>query len=552
MSKELEDLLRRVTELEKKLGKSNLFGANQNTIGSTSADLTLKTSGKVKIQWGNKFIDLIKDGKINVDSKFIYVRDDIGTKDGIYVSTDKNTVVLKVGNSQINLIGETGSTYVSFLGKQITTPEQKYQALTNIGFIYPSLDDLDNSSLQNGVIYIEEEQKLYFVKDGELTEFEMNIPTPYTQQLILAKNDAKLGSIFIQGNGIENSLAFDTLYIYTQGQSSYFQTSDGIIFVVNNSQILSIDTSQIVSNRTIVSNRFQSSQATGSSGFRLYLEGNTSTLEIDNLMVRNGFHILPNLYPEYWWGNNNIITSIESGESSYDITLKYPQSYKEGDQLYVYVDSTEDADTREAITQSIVVLTIVDVYDSQHITVTSTIDDYSTLNNKLVFLIRTDKIIKNSNRGFDLLSEQVVKTRVGDLEELNLTIKENGVTIPISNLLGIYSDNGVFASAQYVSSYNLPDNDNSTKFASTEWVNRKLIPKGTILMFNNSVSEIPEGWHICDGTNDTPNLSGYFIKGGETSGNIEDYKVLSGEDTSEGSQITQFQSYSMVFIMKII
>ena len=37
-------------------------------------------------------------------------------------------------------------------------------------------------------------------------------------------------------------------------------------------------------------------------------------------------------------------------------------------------------------------------------------------------------------------------------------------------------------------------------------------------MFNGLSSEIPKGWHICDGTEGTPNLTGKFIKASNTSG----------------------------------
>ena len=42
-----------------------LFGRDFDSIGSSSSDLLLKTKGQVKVQWGNKFIDLLKDGKVN-------------------------------------------------------------------------------------------------------------------------------------------------------------------------------------------------------------------------------------------------------------------------------------------------------------------------------------------------------------------------------------------------------------------------------------------------------------------------------------------------------
>ena len=51
---------------------TKLFGRTYNNIGNSNSDLILKTRGQVKVQWGSKFIDLIKDGKINTDCKIIY------------------------------------------------------------------------------------------------------------------------------------------------------------------------------------------------------------------------------------------------------------------------------------------------------------------------------------------------------------------------------------------------------------------------------------------------------------------------------------------------
>lgn len=39
------------------------------------------------------------------------------------------------------------------------------------------------------------------------------------------------------------------------------------------------------------------------------------------------------------------------------------------------------------------------------------------------------------------------------------------------------------------------------------------LPIGTILPYIGSLSEIPSGWHLCDGSNGTPNLSGRFLEG---------------------------------------
>ena len=49
----------------------NLFGRVYDVIGDSSQDLLLKTKGQVKIKWGNKYIDLIKNGNINYPKESI-------------------------------------------------------------------------------------------------------------------------------------------------------------------------------------------------------------------------------------------------------------------------------------------------------------------------------------------------------------------------------------------------------------------------------------------------------------------------------------------------
>ena len=40
-----------------------------------------------------------------------------------------------------------------------------------------------------------------------------------------------------------------------------------------------------------------------------------------------------------------------------------------------------------------------------------------------------------------------------------------------------------------------------------------MFPIGTIIPYAGDLSKIPYGWHICDGTNGTPNLSDRFLEG---------------------------------------
>ncbi len=41
-----------------------------------------------------------------------------------------------------------------------------------------------------------------------------------------------------------------------------------------------------------------------------------------------------------------------------------------------------------------------------------------------------------------------------------------------------------------------------------------VIPAGGIIMWSGAYGDIPPGWQLCDGTGDTPNLTGLFIMGG--------------------------------------
>ena len=43
--------------------------------------------------------------------------------------------------------------------------------------------------------------------------------------------------------------------------------------------------------------------------------------------------------------------------------------------------------------------------------------------------------------------------------------------------------------------------------------------KGMIVMWSGRVNEIPNGWHLCDGTNGTPNLTNRFIQSCDPNGN---------------------------------
>lgn len=515
--------------------KFTIFGKSHTVLGESSSDLILRCRGAVKIQWGNKFIDLIKDGKINVNFKFIYIvntKNDIKNKDGLYITSD-GSVYLKSEDILINLIGEIGNTYVSFMGEQQTTSDQKYTALKNIGFIYDNLDQINETSLQNGLIYVQSTKKLYIISNGQLQEFSGDIPNPLTQQFVIEKNDDSKGALVIKGKGINNSITFDSLYIYTDNES-YINSGGALNILIGNNSIINIQENQTTFNNVVLANTIQSVGATTSSGFRLYTLNGQSTLEIDNVIERNKKNdIQSTIIPEYYSLRNNIINSyqkIEQAENEYIITLKYENKYIVGDQICMYGENMLE-DSVISLIKIIGEITEIDqdIPNSIHVNIIpeyntelQDLQEFPNLTGVTVFLIGSSTQIQQlryTSNSINLLQntsyeEDSVKLHVGDLTNLNLTVRDNQEDVSAQGD-GLYSETVIFKQAQYESSYQLDNSDNSSKAASTEWVHH-LLPKGSIIMFDKSFS-VPDGWNICDGTNNTPDLQNQFITVGNFS-----------------------------------
>ena len=490
----------------------NLFGSSYSPVGSSTSDLLLKSRGKVKIQVGNKFIDLIKDGKINVQSKFIYQQNEVGKLDGIYVVGED--IFLVVDGNQINLNGGQETTYVSFMQPQKVTSEQKQQALINIGFVYPDLSSLEADNILNSIVYVQETQKLYVVINGTIQEYTTPFPSTFTKQFIIEKNDDDKGAIYIKGTGEENGLRFDFMTIYSDGDYITFNCDTSVVYKVFGNNILEISSEGIKSNVAIYCDIIQATNA----GFKLYTSSSGSTLEVDNLIVRNqSEQSSNNLYPYYIFGGINIISTTALAPSETEeslekitVTLQYKNEYKKDDIICIAIKTVTDEITTITLNE----VTVSEVSD-QTISFDFAEGKIQTLDGLLTFL---KKGIKISPESLDLIVENEVNTKIGPLKDYK--VKNAGEEKAVTGQ-GVYSEQGVFKKAAYSSDYTLEDEDNSSKFASTEWTNKiinNILPIGSIIMFNGAASNIPEGWHICDGTEGTPNLIGSFIKAAATSG----------------------------------
>ena len=245
---------------------TTMFGKAYDTVGSADRNLILQTRGDLKVKWGNKYIDLIKNGKINVDVdllKKIDSKDSIH-KDGLYLIEKEKTpeVWLSIGGSIVNLLGEIGTTYVSFQAPQDVTSDQKLMALTNAGLYYETLDKAKKATIKQGIVYIIDEQQFYIVKDGEYSI--------YTQQV-----------------GIPDPLVLGQLTI--NGTSGKISGENSLSFGLGSDNYISFDTNKInIEKETIVYNNFQSNNyIVNKDGYRLYIDSKgVSTLEIDKVIIR--------------------------------------------------------------------------------------------------------------------------------------------------------------------------------------------------------------------------------------------------------------------------
>lgn len=183
-------------------GKTNMFGKTYNTVGSTDSNFIIKTKGDLKVQWGNKFIDIIKNGKIASDNNFLKIinsEEDI-KQTGIYLIPETEEVWVNIDGNKINLTNTSENTYISFLEQQQLKEENKLTALRNIGFYYKTLEEAQQANLSTGIIYVENSQNLFLVKNGELVEYATNSDTTESKNVDLSK-------LYIQ----EYSLYVDTV-----------------------------------------------------------------------------------------------------------------------------------------------------------------------------------------------------------------------------------------------------------------------------------------------------------------------------------------------------
>lgn len=290
---------------------AQLFGKNYQEAGSSSSPLLLRSNGEIKLQWGNKFIDLVKNGKINSEAKdYIFTVDtsDEIKANGIYLVTEDSSIWINVEGTKTKL-NDTSTTYVSFLTEQETTPEQKQQALTNLGLIYENIDALNKANLVTGLAYVVESNKLYLIQNKVVSEYQVASALPTSGKF----DDLTISNLTIKNNTVNSSQ---------------------LILAINNIPYLQLNDNILCSVPFLVDKLQSVNYNYNKSGFALYQDNGKSVLDVDSLNWRNIESELPKNQKTYITytilGDFNIVTEVtdvsSETDSLYKLKLKYPNN----------------------------------------------------------------------------------------------------------------------------------------------------------------------------------------------------------------------------------
>ena len=435
------------------------FGRTYETVGNVSGDLLLKTRGGVKVQIGSSFIDLIKNGKINADIDIIK---EASSKDniidnGLYLI--KDVLYVKYQDIILPLSSNTGENQVSYLPQLNITQEQKIQAQKNIGIYYDTLEEAQQN-VNNGYFYIKE-RGIYVINNQTLDQvLTLNYLNSNEINLSSAQfNNLHVGKAFLQENQLSLNSDFE-LFLKSQ-------------------KLLNISNSAF----TIYNSLLSSSIKDINGIFQLYVDSTSgeSYLKVDHIICSdNSKDYQANLCNTQYYINNgnNVIKYINISETKViTLYLKYQVQYNPGDILHVEFDK----DTYDFIIES---------YNSQNNTAVVILNDTSLdPSNISQQTICYYKPKDTSLIGFTIQNNTITygndssKTILGTLpEELSLTngfysdcaVTKNQILISpildnpnLENIVFKKSDN--FPKLE--EGWELPNEDNSQKLATTKWVN---------------------------------------------------------------------------------
>lgn len=441
------------------------FGRTYETVGNVSGDLLLKTRGGVKVQIGSSFIDLVKNGKINVDIDIIK---EASSKDniidnGLYLV--KDVLYVKYQDTVLPLNSNTGDNQVSYLPQLNITQEQQIQAQKNIGIYYDTLEEAQQH-VSDGYVYIKE-KGLYVIQSS--------IP----MQII---NSNQFSSLNI---GLDQ---------YTESITNY---SKNHYFKINNTKLLNLSENSISCEKPLYISELQDIN----NSFYITSSGGKSTLKINNIVADtisiSSSNNLDNL--QYHYNYNNIITDIignstniedstdpndvdDSENFYYTLYLKYSiNNYQVGDYLYFNIYDNDSSQNVEYLV-TIVELsgTSIKVQCDKYIpTLTYQPICYYKYEDPTIYGFTTDykKFVYGNNTYSVIIGDITEKYTSDSLTNgfySDCAVTKNQILIT-PNLDNPNLTNTIFKKSdnfpRLEEGWELPKKDNSQNLATTKWVN---------------------------------------------------------------------------------
>ena len=434
------------------------FGRTYETVGNVSGDLLLKTRGGVKVQIGSSFIDLVKNGKINVDIDIIKEassKDNI-INNGLYLI--KDVLYVKYQDTILPLSSNTGENQVSYLPQLNITQEQKIQAQKNIGIYYDTLEEAQQN-VNNGYFYIKE-RGIYVINNQTLDQvLTLNYLNSNELNISSAQfNNLHVGKAFLQENQLSLNSDFE-LFLKSQ-------------------KLLNISNSAF----TIYNSLLSSSIKDINGIFQLYVDSTSgeSYLKVDHIICSdNSKDYQANLCNTQYYINNgnNVIKYINISETKViTLYLKYQVQYNPEDILHVEFDK----DTYDFIIESYnsqnntAIVTLKDTFlDPSNIS-QQTICYYKPKDTSLIgFTIQNNTITYGNNS-----SKTILGTLPKDLPLTNgfysdCAVTKNQILITpkldnpnLTNIVFKKSNNF----PRLEEGWELPKEDNSQNLATTKWV----------------------------------------------------------------------------------
>ena len=467
--------------------KTTIAGKSSNVIGSKDTSLVLRGQS-IKIQWGNKFIDLIKNGKINVESQsllYTITSEEQLTSDGIYLLN--GTIWIVNGGTKVQLAGESTTTYVSYLTEQKDiTAEQKNLALTNIGFYYRTLQDAKDAGISSGFIYVQEDNKLYLIINGELIE--------YTSEKIQSNpNNINTGPAIIQDNKL---------------------IIDGHEWITFNNAINIYD-------KVVLNNTLQSNNANSNYGYRLYIQDGKSVLEIDKIIEREKSELEIYEYQPIYSKHNNIITSYSIDGSQVTCRLKFPGEFAIGDTVLVYNnEELKEYSVIKADVNSVTLNISSDIQFKGHY--------IYNISHPYIYFKNNNLVVQEGSN---------IPIKIGELKETDL--RELNSCYTINSKMGLFANNFIGLNSKlydtifkvrchypkYEEGITIPEGINDQTIVTASWVQKELA--NNLLEIDEKISNI----------NDT-----LYKLSTKTSGISTELELLKNTVNTTNSTVTNLES----------